>query len=406
MRLLSLLSQVGGAAGVGAARLRDDDRADKMIPVTIAPETPTETTAETPMSSETKTFRLGELFSGPGGLGLAAKRASRPGYEIVHQWATDYDADTCRTYAHNICGDPDDKSVVHHDIRTLDYKILEELGGIDGLAFGFPCNDFSIVGERKGFNGEYGPLYTYGIKALQQFQPDWFLAENVGGIRADGGAALKRIFADMLEAGYRIYPHYYRFEQYGVPQARHRMIVIGIRNDLNVEFKVPSPKPYADRDISAETALKGIPEWATSQEPTRQSVNVVERLGHIPPGGNAWHAEIPEHLQIKTKTKLSSIYRRLHPEKPAYTVTGSGGGGTHIYHWSEPRALTNRERARLQTFPDNYVFHGSKESVRKQIGMAVPVEGARVIFEALLDSFAGVEYESVEPSLADLISGV
>lgn len=371
--------------------------------MTIAPDSSADTASGTSPSTETKTFRLGELFSGPGGLGLAAKLASRPGYEIVHQWATDYDADTCRTYAQNVCGDPADPSVVHHDIRTLDYEVLEKLGGIDGLAFGFPCNDFSLVGERKGFDGTFGPLYTYGVKALQRFKPDWFLAENVGGIRADGGVALKRIFADMIEAGYRIYPHYYRFEQYGVPQARHRMIVIGIRDDLGIEFKVPSPKPFADRDVTTKTALKDIPEWATNQEATRQSSNVVERLGYIPAGGNAWHADIPEHLQIKTKTKLSSIYKRLHPEKPAYTVTGSGGGGTHIYHWSEPRALTNRERARLQTFPDNFIFHGSKESVRKQIGMAVPVEGARIIFEALLDSFAGVDYESVEPSLADLI---
>ncbi|WP_260982542.1 DNA cytosine methyltransferase [Arthrobacter sp. U41] len=374
--------------------------------MTIAPETSTKTTAETSMSTEARIFRFGELFSGPGGLGLAAKLASRPGFKIVHQWATDYDADTCRTYAHNICGDPDDESVVHADIRKLDYEVLEKLGGIDGLAFGFPCNDFSLVGERKGFDGEYGPLYTYGIKALKKFRPDWFLAENVGGIRADGGVALKRIFSDMVDAGYRIYPHYYRFEQYGVPQARHRMIVIGIKKELDVEFKVPSPNPYADRDVSAKKALKGIPKWATNQEPTKQSDNVIERLGHIPAGGNAWHADIPEHLQIKTNTKLSSIYRRLHPEKPAYTVTGSGGGGTHIYHWSEPRALTNRERARLQTFPDKFIFHGSKESVRKQIGMAVPAEGARVIFEALLDSFAGVEYESVEPSLADLLPEV
>lgn len=377
-----------------------------MGPVTIAPETPAKTTAETSVSTETRTFRFGELFSGPGGLGLAAKLASRPGFKIVHQWATDYDADTCRTYAHNICGDPHDESVVHADIRKLDYAVLEQLGGIDGLAFGFPCNDFSLVGERKGFDGEYGPLYTYGIKALKRFRPAWFLAENVGGIRADGGVALKRIFADMAEAGYRIYPHYYRFEQYGVPQARHRMIVIGIKNELDVEFKVPSPNPYADRDVSAKKALESIPKWATNQEPTKQSDNVIERLGHIPAGGNAWHTDIPEHLQIKTKTKLSSIYRRLHPEKPAYTVTGSGGGGTHIYHWSEPRALTNRERARLQTFPDEFIFHGSKESVRKQIGMAVPAEGARVIFEALLDSFAGVEYESVAPSLANLLPKV
>ena len=96
---------------------------------------------------------------------------------------------------------------------------------------------------------------------------------------------------------------------------------------------------------------------------------------------------------------MSQIYRKLDPNKPAYTVTGSGGGGTHIYHWSENRALTNRERARLQTFPDDFVFHGSKESVRKQIGMAVPCDGAQVILEALLKTFEGKEYESVSPSV-------
>jgi DNA (cytosine-5)-methyltransferase 1 len=96
--------------------------------------------------------------------------------------------------------------------------------------------------------------------------------------------------------------------------------------------------------------------------------------------------------------KISQIYKRLDPTKPSYTVTGSGGGGTHVYHWDEPRALTNRERARLQTFPDDFIFHGSKESVRKQIGMAVPVDGAKIILEALLKTFAAKPYASVAPS--------
>lgn len=121
-------------------------------------------------------------------------------------------------------------------------------------------------------------------------------------------------------------------------------------------------------------------------------------LSYIPAGGNAWHTDIPEDLRLKVKgAKLSSIYKRLDPERPAYTVTGSGGGGTHMYHWEEPRALTNRERARLQTFGDGFEFVGSKESVRKQIGMAVPVKGAKLIFEAILKTFAGIEYEHVEP---------
>lgn len=99
--------------------------------------------------------------------------------------------------------------------------------------------------------------------------------------------------------------------------------------------------------------------------------------------------------------KMSQIYKRLHPDKPSYTITGSGGGGTHVYHWAENRALTNRERARIQTFPDDFVFVGSKENIRKQIGMAVPPKAAQIIVEAILKTFAGVSYPSIEPKLSN-----
>lgn len=149
-------------------------------------------------------------------------------------------------------------------------------------------------------------------------------------------------------------------------------------------------------------ALKDIPDWASNQERTNQSKVVIERLKFIRPGENVWQAEdrMPEHLRLKVKgARLSQIYRRLDPDKPAYTVTGSGGGGTHTYHWEEPRALTNRERARIQTFPDDFEFVGSKESVRKQIGMAVPPQGASIILDALLKTLAGTSYASEEASI-------
>ena len=133
---------------------------------------------------------------------------------------------------------------------------------------------------------------------------------------------------------------------------------------------------------------------ASNHEFTKHDPRVVERLKTIPPGGNAWSLEVPDNLRLKVKSlKMSNIYRRQHPDQPAYTVTGSGGGGTHGYHYSEPRALTNRENARLQSFPDNFIFSGGKMSVRKQIGMAVPPEGARIIFESVLKSLgnAGVD---------------
>lgn len=346
-------------------------------------------------------FRLGELFCGPGGIAWGATHADigNPDFTIVHQWANDYDADTCDTYRHNICPDSPN-SVYHEDIRKLD---MTKLSAIDALAFGFPCNDYSVVGEQKGMDGVYGPLYSYGVKALKLFRPSWFLAENVGGLRnANEGQAFVKILSELRNAGYSITPHLYKFEEYGIPQARHRIIIVGIRDDLNVTFRVPSTSPYRDIDNTCKTALESppIPDDAFNNERTKQSPMVVKRLQHIKPGQNAFTADLPPELQLNIKgARISQIYKRLDPSKPSYTVTGSGGGGTHIYHWNEPRALTNRERARLQTFPDDYEFIGSKESVRKQIGMAVPCRGAKIIFEAILKSFAGIDYDYIESNI-------
>lgn len=357
------------------------------------------------------TYRLGELFSGPGGIALGAKNANVAtngfSYRITHAWATDYDKDTCETYRYNICPDRE-KSVVCRDIRKLDIEKLGEISPIDALAFGFPCNDFSVVGEQRGINGIYGPLYAYGIKTLNIFKPQWFLAENVGGLRnSNDGKAFDKILEELRCAGdgYEITPHLYKFEQYGVPQARHRIIIVGIRKDLGKVFRVPSPSPYKDIDVSCRTAIEDppIPLDAKNHEFTNQSETVIERLKYIKPGENAFTANIPDNLKLNVRgAKISQIYKRLDPDKPAYTITGSGGGGTHVYHWLENRALTNRERARLQTFPDDFMFYGSKESVRKQIGMAVPPKAAKIIFEAILSCFAENDYLSTSPNITQV----
>jgi DNA (cytosine-5)-methyltransferase 1 len=349
-------------------------------------------------------FRKGEFFNGPGGFALGAKLArvvDHRGneYRVEHQWSNDIDEFACQTYRLNICPDRPE-SVIAGDVREL---VIEELDDIDAFIFGFPCNDYSLVGEHKGLDGEYGPLYTYGVKVLRHFQPMWFVAENVSGLQsANDGQAFNRILIDLIESGYRITPHLYRFEEYGVPQTRHRIIIVGIRNDIGLEFKVPAPthgpgtgNPY--RTSRQALTEPPIPDDAPNHEFTRHTRKVIELLNHIPPGENAWYEGIPEELRLNVKgARISQIYRRLNPDAPAYTVTGSGGGGTHIYHWEEPRALTNRERARLQTFPDDFVFCGGKEKVRQQIGMAVPPLGAKIIIEAILKTFAGIDYDSVE----------
>jgi len=349
-------------------------------------------------------FRLGELFCGPGGIAVGARLSEfqdgEDVYKITPTWASDYDKETCETFARNIHGQSLSESVdsvFHEDVRKLD---ILKLPKCDGLAFGFPCNDFSIVGESKGLDGTFGPLYSYGVKYLKQHQPKWFIAENVGGLSSsNGGRAFELIISEMKEAGYKLTNNLYKFENYGVPQARHRLIIVGFRNDLNLTFKVPAPT-HKDNHVTSFDAISYPPLTLDSpnHDFTSQSKGVVERLKHIKPGDNAWSEDIPQHLRLNVKgAKLSNIYKRLDPKKPSYTVTGSGGGGTHMYHWEEHRALTNRERARLQTFPDNFIFYGGKESVRKQVGMAVPPAGVKVIFEAILKSFAGQDYETIEP---------
>lgn len=345
--------------------------------------------------SKVREFRVGELFSGAGGLALGAKLAAETlngvQYRCRHVWAVDLDEWACRTFQHNFGIEPLSIPVQHVQ--------FEQLGEIDGLMFGFPCNDYSLVGEHKGLEGDFGPLYSYGVKAIETHNPQWFLAENVSGIMsANSGDAFRQIMEELKMAGkgYDVVAHLYRFEHYGVAQMRHRVILVGIRKDLRKTFRVPAATTREHPPGVAER-LHGVEAVPHNNERTKHPLKTITMLTHIPPGGNAWHVDLPEELRLNVKNcRLSHIYRRLHPDKPAPTVTAKGGGGTHGYHWAEPRALTNRERARIQTFPDDFVFVGPKEAVRSQIGMAVPPEGVAQIVRALFRTLAGVEYPAEE----------
>ena len=346
-----------------------------------------------------KNFSVGEFYCGPGGLGLGAKLAkiklnNDQEVSFKHLFASDYDQDSCDTFKKNI---PETEQVICADIKSVKIKNLPY---VDGFLYGFPCNDFSNVGETKGLDGKFGPLYSYGVKYLNHHNSKFFLAENVSGISsANSGTALNKILNELKSAGksgYELTVHKYKFEDYGIPQARHRYIIIGIRKDLGLKFKVPKPSL---KKMSVKDALMKPPidSSAKNNELTKQSKVVVERLSFIKPGENAWTSNLPDHLKLNVKgAKMSMIYRKLDPSKPSYTITGSGGGGTHVYHWKENRALTNRERARIQTFPDTFEFVGSKESVRKQIGMAVPVQGAKIILTSVLKTLLKINYPSID----------
>lgn len=326
-----------------------------------------------------RSYKVGELFCGAGGLALGVSLAKYKKNTMCHIWANDNNKDACETFKSNIKIPA--KKVFCKDVKYLDFNKLDP---IEGLLFGFPCNDFSVVGEQKGLNGNYGELYSYGVRALKHFKPLFFLAENVGGLQtANKNTALPIIKKAFEKEGYDVSTHLYKFENYGVPQKRRRVIFIGFQKKLQLKFTVPAPKK---QQITVKQALYGIPKNASNHEYTNQHPRVIERLKHIKAGENAFTANLPKHLQLKMKSdaKISQIYKRLKPDAFAYTITGSGGGGTHVYHWEEPRALTNRERARLQTFPDTFIFKGTKESVRKQIGMAIPPKGIVIILNQIL----------------------
>ena len=271
-----------------------------------------------------KSLTFGDLFSGPGGLSLGLEMSQFDGKynKFISKWAIDDHIDSCETYKKNLS--PDEKVNIYcEDIKKFNLESLEQ---IDMLTFGFPCNDFSLVGEKLGFKGKYGPLYSYGIKILKLLSPKCFIAENVSGLSSSNeGKAFEKIKKDLVESGYEIHTKKFKLEEYGIPQSRHRIIIVGFRNDLKINYIPPEPTYEI---ITSKEALNGMPKDLPNNELTRQSNQVIERLKFIKPGQNAWSKDIPDELKLNVKgAKLSNIYKRLDPDKPSYTVTGSGGGG-------------------------------------------------------------------------------
>ena len=341
---------------------------------------PNRTQPTSPTPNLPNPVKLGELFCGAGGMALGASAAKHGKWRYTHVWGIDKDKDSCSTIQQII---PSNK--VHHtDIQNISFHTLPP---IDGLVFGFPCNDFSAIGKQAGIQGTHGRMYQYGTAALTALRPLFFVAENVSGIAsANQQKDWQQILQELSNIGYTLTVHHYRFEEYGIPQKRHRYIIVGFRNDLHMQYSAPEP---SGKQRTAADALSDIPDWAANHQFTSHSPVVKERLSYIRPGENIWTADVPSRLQynMRSNAKISSIWRRLVADEPAYTVTAKGGGGTSMYHWSDNRQLTNRERARLQTFPDWYKFEGGVGSVRRQIGMAVPPDGAQIVFESILQAF-------------------
>lgn len=309
------------------------------------------------------------LFSGCGGMDLGFTQA---GFKVV--WANDFNEHAARTYEHNFgphmhCG----------PIEEFDLTDLPKATGIIG---GFPCQDFSMIWKRGGIETQRGNLYTYFVEAVRNVKPKFFVAENVKGlVTANGGKAIERIVSDFKDLGYRVVWDVYNFADYGVPQLRERVLIVGIREDLGKTFEKPEPSTSPENYVTASQALTGVESVVENNEHQNIKPKTRELLELIPPGGN--FSSIPKESPLYVKGMISHVYRRLHPDKPSTTIIAGGGGGTWGYHYKHPRPLTNRERARLFGYPDDFIFMGTITEVRRQIGNSVPPPAAHQIAEAI-----------------------
>jgi DNA (cytosine-5)-methyltransferase 1 len=337
------------------------------------------------------------LFSGCGGMDLGAERTNRS--RVV--WAIDNEHWAAETYRRNL-----GRHIVEGDITQ---QAVPEVP-CDILLAGPPCQDYSTLWNHDGLKTARGNLFRQVARFLDGLQPAAFVLENVPGLlSANRGAAWTLVrhalrspssFAGRGRDGrapvrYDISAQVIDMADLGVPQHRERLIVIGIRRDLGM--RPPAiPRPFEGSQVTVREALDKcpLPDDAPNHERGLDGREVVERLKLIPPGSN--YEVIPEGHPLAVKGLISHVYRRLDPDKPAYTVIAGGGGGTHGYHHEEPRRLSNREKARLQGFPDDFVFEhgcgdGVRESrssyprVRRQIGNAVPPPAAEVIVGAVAE---------------------
>lgn len=330
--------------------------------------------------SKRKKYSVVSLFSGCGGMDLGFYKE---GFNIL--WANDIDPVACKTYRENI-GD----HIISGDITKIDFETIPKC---DVLLGGFPCQDFSVIWKRGGINTERGNLYRNFVEIVRLKEPKVFIAENVKGIlSANKGKAIEQIVNDFSKTGqygYEISVNLVNFADYGTPQLRQRVLIIGVRKDLDAKFEIPKPTHTPENYVSSKEALKEVKKVPLNNEHQNINPSTIEKLKLIPAGGN--FSDIPKNSPHYVKGMISHVYRRLHPDKPSTTIIAAGGGGTWGYHYSEPRPLTNRERARLFGYPDDFAFIGSITEVRRQIGNSVAPTGIQVFAKQIKSFLNNIE---------------
>ena len=299
------------------------------------------------------------LFSGAGGLDLGLKQA---GHDII--WANDFDKNAVETYRHNI-----GTHIVCNDIKNIDISTIPNADVVIG---GFPCQGFSQANRFRMIDDERNHLYKFFYNVIKEKQPMFFIAENVKGILSLGkGEAIKQIVSDFENAGYKTDLHLVNMANYGVPETRQRVIIIGQRIDLSSEWLFQFPKETHSKD-----GKDGLHKW----------VSIKEAIERFPDPDMPNDTLNHEYSKYKVEYRNYTAHRPTDPDKPSPTILarGNGGGGVcAIPHYNGQRRLTVRESAAVQTFPDDFVFFGPRGACYRQIGNAVPVMFAEILGKEL-----------------------
>lgn len=307
-------------------------------------------------------MKIVSLFSGAGGLDLGFKLA---GHEII--WANDIDKDACATYVKNI-----GPHIVCADIKDIN---IQDIPDCDIVIGGFPCQGFSMANVRRTVDDERNQLYKFFYSVIKTKQPRFFVAENVRGILSLGkGVVIKQIEKDFQDAGYITKVNLVNMADYGVPQARQRVFILGQRKDIGKQLQIDLP----DKTNSKQPEKDNLPKW----------ISIKEALDKYPDPDQP--NEFFNHIYSSYKVEFRNYtgHRRTDPDKPSPTILARGngkGGVCAIPHYNEKRRLTIRESAAVQTFPDDFYFVGGMNSCYRQIGNAVPVRFAYLLANKFLN---------------------